>query len=314
MRDCAAEAPSNCVLCPRLTSFREANRSSEPAWHNGPVPCFGRESARHVRLLIVGLAPGLRGANRTGRPFTGDYAGDLLYSTLIAYGFARGRYEARADDGLSLVDCMITNAVRCVPPENKPTPAEIGTCRQFLTARLAATPRLAAIVVLGRIAHDSTLAALGLRRAAFPFTHGARHDVRPNLALFDSFHCSRYNTNTGKLTPEMFRAVFAAVKTLDRLSGCRASDSDPGAWLSCNFVLFFDQMRIADTDGRVLAHGNSLLTTARKCAPVHSAVPGPWSRTLCSPTSISGSTWRRARCPTRARAVAADATGAARAM
>jgi uracil-DNA glycosylase family 4 len=213
MRDCAAEAPPDCALCPRLVSFRAANRSSEPSWHNGPVPSFGRESAARVRLLIVGLAPGLRGANRTGRPFTGDYAGDLLYSTLIAHGFARGHYEARPDDGLSLVDCMITNAVRCVPPENKPTPVEIASCRPYLAERVASMPRLAAIVVLGRIAHDSTLAALGARRAAFPFAHGARHDVRPGLALYDSFHCSRYNTNTGKLTPEMFRAVFAAVKT-----------------------------------------------------------------------------------------------------
>jgi uracil-DNA glycosylase family 4 len=176
------------------------------------VPSFGQD-AKHARLLIVGLAPGLRGANRTGRPFTGDYAGDLLYETLLAYGFARGHYDARADDSLALVDCMITNAVRCVPPENKPTPAEIATCRPFLTERLATLPRLAAVVVLGRIAHDSTLSALGGRKAAFPFAHGARHDVRAGLALFDSFHCSRYNTNTGKLTPEMFRTVFAAVRT-----------------------------------------------------------------------------------------------------
>lgn len=209
MLDCAAEAPPDCRLCPRLASFRAASRSSEPSWHNGPVASFGQETAR---LLIVGLAPGLRGANRTGRPFTGDYAGELLYATLSAYGFARGRYEARPDDGLELVDCMITNAVRCVPPENKPTTAEIGNCRPFLVRRLAAMPRLAAVVALGRIAHDSTLAALAARRAAFPFAHGARHDVREGLALFDSFHCSRYNTNTGKLTPEMFRAVFAAVR------------------------------------------------------------------------------------------------------
>jgi uracil-DNA glycosylase family 4 len=205
-------------LCPRLVSFRAANRSKEPTWHNGPVPSFGREDAASTRLLVVGLAPGLRGANRTGRPFTGDHAGDLLYDTLLSYGFAHGRYDARPDDGLSLVDCMITNAVRCVPPENKPTPAEIASCRRFLSERLAALPQLAAVVVLGRIAHDSTLGALGARRAAFPFAHGAKHDVRAGLALFDSFHCSRYNTNTGKLTPEMFRAVFAAVRNhLDRL-------------------------------------------------------------------------------------------------
>jgi uracil-DNA glycosylase family 4 len=199
-------------------SFRNANRSNEPTWHNAPVPSFGREDVARVHLLIVGLAPGLRGANRTGRPFTGDYAGNLLYDTLLFYGFARGRYDARPDDGLALADCMITNAVRCVPPENKPTPAEIASCRRFLSERLATLPRLAAVVVLGRVAHDSTLAALGARRAAFPFAHGARHEVRSGLALFDSFHCSRYNTNTGKLTTEMFRAVFAAVRShLDRL-------------------------------------------------------------------------------------------------
>jgi uracil-DNA glycosylase family 4 len=212
MLERAAEAPHDCALCPRLASFRARNRDSEPTWHNGPVASFGQEHAESARLLIVGLAPGLRGANRTGRAFTGDYAGDLLYETLLTYGLARGRYEARPDDGLTLVDCMITNAVRCVPPENKPTPAEIAQCRPFLAERMAAMPRLAAVVVLGRIAHDSTLAALGVRRAAYPFAHGARHSVRPGLTLFDSFHCSRYNTNTGKLTPEMFRAVFSAVR------------------------------------------------------------------------------------------------------
>jgi uracil-DNA glycosylase family 4 len=179
------------------------------------VPSFGSADAR---LLIVGLAPGLRGANRTGRPFTGDFAGDLLYATLLEYGFARGTYRASPDDGLELVDCLLTNAVRCVPPENKPTPLEMTTCRPFLAAQIAALPRLKAIVALGRIAHDSTLAALVARRAAFPFAHGARHAVREGLALTDSFHCSRYNTNTGKLTPEMFRAVFAAVRT--ELDGC----------------------------------------------------------------------------------------------
>jgi uracil-DNA glycosylase family 4 len=190
-------------------AFRGANRQAEPGWHNGAVPSFGGDSAR---LLIVGLAPGLRGANRTGRPFTGDFAGDLLYATLIDLGFARGRYTASPEDGLELVDCMITNAVRCVPPENKPTPAEIATCRPFLASRIAAMPRLAVILALGRIAHDSTLAALAQRRSAFPFAHGARHAPRPQLALFDSFHCSRYNTNTGKLTPEMFRAVLEAIR------------------------------------------------------------------------------------------------------
>lgn len=212
MGECAAEAPRDCPLCPRLVSFRAANRGSEPAWYNAPVPSFGQDNAAGARLLVVGLAPGLRGANRTGRPFTGDYAGDLLYATLLAHGFASGHYDARPDDGLTLADCMITNAVRCVPPENKPTPAEIATCRRFLAQRIAAMPRLRAVVALGRIAHDSTLAALGARKAAFPFTHGARHEVRAGITLFDSFHCSRYNTNTGKLTPEMFGAVFAAVR------------------------------------------------------------------------------------------------------
>jgi uracil-DNA glycosylase family 4 len=196
-------------LCPRLVAFREANRRAQPSWYNGAVPSFGRDDAQ---LLIVGLAPGLRGANRTGRPFTGDFAGELLYETLLGSGFARGRYEARAGDSLELVDCMITNAVRCVPPENKPTPAEIKSCRPFLSSRISAMPRLAAILALGRIAHDSTLAALGLTRARFPFAHGARHSVSGHLTLFDSFHCSRYNTNTGKLTGEMFRAVVAAIK------------------------------------------------------------------------------------------------------
>jgi uracil-DNA glycosylase family 4 len=207
-----AEAPRDCPLCPRLVAFRYANQVQEPAWFNGAVPSFGLETADRARLLIVGLAPGLRGANRTGRPFTGDFAGDLLYETLLAFGFAHGHYQARPDDGLELVDCIITNAVRCVPPENKPTPAEITTCRGFLAQRMAAMPRLAAIVVLGRIAHDSTLAALGARKTSFPFAHAARHDIRPGLTLFDSFHCSRYNTNTGRLTPDMFRAVFAAVR------------------------------------------------------------------------------------------------------
>ena len=208
-----AEAPRDCPLCPRLVSFREANRAAQPSWHNGAVGSFGSDSAR---LLIVGLAPGLRGANRTGRPFTGDFAGDLLYATLLDLGFARGRYAARPDDGLTLVDCMVTNAVRCVPPENKPTPVEIGTCRPFLVSRIAEMSRLAAVLALGRIAHDSTLGALAVRRSAFPFAHGARHQVRPGLALFDSFHCSRYNTNTGRLTPAMFRAVLQAIR--DHLS------------------------------------------------------------------------------------------------
>jgi uracil-DNA glycosylase family 4 len=204
-----AEAPRDCPLCPRLVAFRAANRSAEPTWYNGAVASFGPASAR---LLVVGLAPGLKGANRTGRPFTGDFAGDLLYSALLQFGFARGSYQARSDDGLILVDCMITNAVRCVPPQNKPTPAESRACRPFLARRIRTMPELAAILALGRIAHDSTLAALEARRSAFPFAHGARHALGERLALFDSFHCSRYNTNTGKLTATMFHAVLAAVR------------------------------------------------------------------------------------------------------
>jgi uracil-DNA glycosylase family 4 len=195
----------DCPLCPRLRSFRDDWRSREPAWFNAPVASFG---SRDARLLIVGLAPGLRGANRTGRPFTGDYAGDLLYDTLIRYGFARGTYEARPDDGLELIDARITNAVRCVPPENKPTTAEIKTCRGFLTDTIAEMPKLAMIVTLGRISHDSTLTALSQRRATCPFGHGAAFEIG-RIRLIASYHCSRYNTNTGVLTPEMFRKVFA---------------------------------------------------------------------------------------------------------
>ena len=172
------------------------------------MPSFGQIDAR---LLIVGLAPGLRGANRTGRPFTGDYAGVLLYDTLGRYGFAKGEYKAHPDDGLTLVDCRIANAVRCVPPENKPLPAEINTCRDFLKATLAEMKALRVIVALGRIAHDSTLTTLGVRKSAHAFKHGGRHDIG-GLSLFSSYHCSRYNTNTGVLTTEMFESVFANVR------------------------------------------------------------------------------------------------------
>jgi uracil-DNA glycosylase family 4 len=202
------EPDRNCPLCPRLAEFRQAARIREPGWFNSPVPPFGDSDAA---LLIVGLAPGMQGANRTGRPFTGDYAGDLLYATLLEYGFAKGVYQARPDDGLTLVDCRIGNAVHCVPPQNKPLPAEINTCRQFLIATLETMPRLRAIVALGRIAHESTVKALGLRAVAAPFSHGAVHQVG-KLKLYDSYHCSRYNTNTRVLTPEMFRGVFAKVR------------------------------------------------------------------------------------------------------
>jgi len=204
----SAEPGSNCPLCPRLAEFRAKARAKSPDWHNAPVDSFGDATAH---LLIVGLAPGLQGANRTGRPFTGDYAGDLLYATLLEYGFAKGVYQARPDDGLKLVDCRISNAVRCVPPQNKPLPAEINTCRQFLTTTIATMPKLRAIVALGRIAHESTLKALGLRNSAAPFAHGAVHSAGA-IKLYDSYHCSRYNTNTRVLTPEMFRNVFAKVR------------------------------------------------------------------------------------------------------
>jgi uracil-DNA glycosylase len=206
--DASGKPGRDCPLCPRLKAFREDWRRREPAWFNAPVASFGPRSAR---LLIVGLAPGLRGANRTGRPFTGDYAGDLLYDTLKHFGFARGNYEARPDDGLTLVDARVTNAVRCVPPENKPNPAEIKTCRAFLEATIAEMPNLRAIVTLGRIAHDSTVAALRHRRQAAPFGHGIWHDVG-TLRIFVSYHCSRYNTSTGVLTPKMFRDVFTAAR------------------------------------------------------------------------------------------------------
>jgi uracil-DNA glycosylase family 4 len=202
------EPDRNCPLCPRLAGFREAARASEPSWFNAPVPSFGDPDAR---LLIVGLAPGMQGANRTGRPFTGDFAGDLLYATLLEYGFASGVYQARPDDGLTLVDCRISNAVRCVPPQNKPQPSEINACRQFLIATIATMPKLRAIVALGRVAHDSMLKVLDLRAVAAPFAHGAMHPAGA-LTLYDSYHCSRYNTNTRVLTPEMFRSVFAKVK------------------------------------------------------------------------------------------------------
>lgn len=198
----------DCPLCPRLAAFRDRQRADHDDWFNSPVPSFGNTEAR---LLIVGLAPGLRGANRTGRPFTGDYAGDLLYATLLRFGFAKGTFRADPEDGLTLIDCMITNAVRCVPPENKPLPAEIKTCNSFLKNQIAALPKLSAIVALGRIAHDATLTALGAKKSRHAFGHNVRHEIGA-LTLFDSYHCSRYNTNTGVLTTEMFEAVFTEVR------------------------------------------------------------------------------------------------------
>jgi uracil-DNA glycosylase family 4 len=196
----SSEPPKDCQLCPRLAEFRAANRKKFPDYFNDPVPGFGSNDAR---LLIVGLAPGLHGANKTGRPFTGDYAGELLYATLKQHGLARGEYGARADDGFTLHDCAIANAVRCVPPENKPLPAEINTCRQFLIGQIAAMPHLRAILALGKIAHDSVCKALGAKLSAHPFKHGGRHRIG-KISLVSSYHCSRYNTNTGVLTAEMF--------------------------------------------------------------------------------------------------------------
>jgi uracil-DNA glycosylase len=212
--DCVAPDP-DCPLCPRLAAFRAENRKAFPAWHNAPVSSFGGADAR---LLVVGLGPGLKGANRTGRPFTGDYAGDLLYATLRSFGFAEGTYQAGreetawAGDSLRLRDARITNAVRCVPPQNKPMPAEIATCRRFLTAEIAALPNLRVIVGLGRIAHESVLTALSLKPSRYKFAHGAMHELPNGLVLADSYHCSRYNTNTGVLTTKMFESVFEAVR------------------------------------------------------------------------------------------------------
>jgi uracil-DNA glycosylase len=194
----------DCPLCPRLVEFRHAARRKFPAWHNAPVPPFGPDQAR---LLIVGLAPGLQGANRTGRPFTGDFAGNLLYATLKEFGLARGEYEQRPDDTLQLVHCRVSNAVRCVPPENKPTPEEIRICNRFLADELASLPKLKVVLALGSIAHDAVLVGMGQRKSTAKFAHGARHDLPRGLSLFDSYHCSRYNTNTGRLTTEMFRDV-----------------------------------------------------------------------------------------------------------
>ena len=204
--------PSRRVTARFARALSPSVSNGAPRSRTGSTRRFIRSGRLDARLLIVGLAPGLRGANRTGRPFTGDYAGDLLYATLAEYGFSRGTFDARPDDGLTLVDARITNAVHCVPPENKPTPAEIRTCREaYLAKRIPVMPKLRAIVMLGRISHESTLRALGQRLAAAPFGHGSRHDVG-KLALFDSYHCSRYNTNTGVLTTDMFRAVFRDVR------------------------------------------------------------------------------------------------------
>ncbi|MHA7871738.1 MAG: uracil-DNA glycosylase [Hyphococcus sp.] len=207
-----ANPERDCALCPRLVDYRRDNEAAFPDYFNGAVPTFGDNNAA---LLIVGLAPGLHGANKTGRPFTGDYAGDLLYETLAKFGFSNNSYAASADDGLLLRDAAISNAVRCAPPQNKPVAAEIRTCRPFLHAQIQQMPKLKAILCLGRIAHDSTLAALELKNRDAPFGHGAQHNLADKgFSLFDSYHCSRYNTNTGRLTPAMFDSVFAAIRNV----------------------------------------------------------------------------------------------------
>ena len=204
------EPSSDCPLCPRLAAFRNDNRKKHPDWFNAPVPCFGPRTAK---LAIAGLAPGLQGANRTGRPFTGDWAGDLLYDTLLKLKLAKGIYEERADDSLELIDCRIVNSVRCVPPQNKPEPSEIKTCRQFLISELDGMPNLTTILALGKIAHDSVLKTLDARISAHPFKHGAVSELG-KFRLISSYHCSRYNTNTGVLTTQMFETVVAKAKKM----------------------------------------------------------------------------------------------------
>ena len=205
----AENPPQNCALCPRLKGFRDDNEKAYPDFFNAPVPGFGDMQAR---LLIMGLAPGLKGANRTGRPFTGDYAGDLLYPTLLKFGFAVGAYKADPNDGLALKDALISNAVRCVPPQNKPLGEEIKTCRQYLSAQVAALPRLQIILALGGIAHRSVVASFGERQVDFPFGHGNTRKIGDGLTLIDSYHCSRYNTNTRRLTTPMFERLFEDIR------------------------------------------------------------------------------------------------------
>ena len=221
LRSCAP--PADCQLCPRLAAFRAANRRAFPDWHNAPVASFGDPGAR---LLIVGLAPGLRGANRTGRPFTGDHAGEILYATLRRFRFARGHYRAAPDDGLELIDCRITNSVRCVPPENRPLGSEVNACRQFLEHELRAAPAPSVVLPLGGIAHGSVLRALGLNGSRHPFAHGAVYAVSGGPMLAPSYHCSRYNLNTGRLSPAMFEQVFATVRALVDDAACGQARGD----------------------------------------------------------------------------------------
>ena len=216
---CAAPVyDSECRRCPRLATYLDQVRDANPSYFCRPVPPFGPSDAR---LVIAGLAPGMHGANRTGRPFTGDYAGILLYATLYAYGFASQPEGTAPDDGLELIDCRITNAVKCLPPDNKPTPAEIRNCNAYLAPDLARVPDGGAILALGRIAHEATLLALAMNRSSHVFAHGARHELPRGIALFDSYHCSRYNTNTGRLTAPMFHAVFDSIAAHLRKLGAR---------------------------------------------------------------------------------------------
>jgi len=200
----AWEPAPDCVKCARLAAFRCDNRALYPDFHNAPVPSFGPLDAK---ILIVGLAPGLKGANRTGRPFTGDWAGDLLYATLLKFGLAQGTYGQSANDGLEMTHARITNAVRCLPPQNKPEPGEIRACNGYVAEELAMLPQGSAILALGTIAHQAVLMALNLRKSSFAFGHGARHELPGGLTLYDSYHCSRYNTQTKRLTTAMFKAV-----------------------------------------------------------------------------------------------------------
>lgn len=200
---------ASCRACPRLASFLDDVRNANPGYFCLPVPPFGVEKPK---LLIVGLAPGLHGANRTGRPFTGDYAGVLLYKTLHHFGFAAKPLSVSVDDGLQLIDCRISNAVKCLPPQNKPLPVEIRTCNRFLQSEIADLPASTVILALGTVAHAAVLTAIGLKAGQCKFSHGGKHDLPTGHVLFDSYHCSRYNTNTRRLTEEMFHAVFAGIR------------------------------------------------------------------------------------------------------
>lgn len=217
------EPPRECPRCPRLVALRRDCQAEHPEWWNAPVHAFGDPDAW---LVLAGLAPGKHGANRTGRPFTGDYAGDLLFATLAEFELSKGSYDGRIDDGLTLDGAIIVNSIKCLPPQNKPLPAEIANCRPYFESQLSALTNMRVIIALGRIAHDAVLRAVGLRLAAYPFVHGAVHRLAAGRVLVDSYHCSRYNTNTGRLTAEMFADVFRTALALkDQTSGPNSSTS-----------------------------------------------------------------------------------------